>query len=86
MFPHTILVPNQKLCIMTIMHYDVMHYEIVDCTSKSQSVAQTYLPELPSMSEPINYFPMLAVSSRVAGLCYEAAACFEIPHYPISGV
>jgi len=26
------LVPIQNRCNMTYMHYDVMHYEIVDCT------------------------------------------------------
>ena len=33
LFPHTIVVPNQKLCIMTIIHYNIMHYEIIDCIS-----------------------------------------------------
>ena len=37
LFLRTIVVPNQKLCVTTIMHYHVMHYEIIDCSSLMSS-------------------------------------------------
>ena len=57
-FPANKLGCAKKLCITRIMHYDIMHYEKVYCTSSHSSRFYLSLPPLPLsqvlLSDPIS--------------------------------